>query len=191
MVATSNPVSGRAIALALGVVVIAAAILLWMGRAPICECGYVKFWHGETVSSENSQHIADWYTPSHILHGLVFYFFLWLVLSRASLGSRFVIATAIETAWEIAENTDAVIQRYREATIALDYYGDSVLNSVADIAWMWVGFALARILPVWISVLLFIAAELFVGWMVRDGLVLNVIMLLSPQDWIKQWQMAV
>jgi len=180
----------RALAVALGIVVLTAVILLWMGRSPICECGTVKFWHGETVSSENSQHIADWYTPSHILHGLVFYAFLWLILRRASLGSRLVIATAIEAAWEIAENTDTIIDRYREATIALDYYGDSVLNSVADIAWMWVGFALARVLPVWASVVLFIVAELFVGWMIRDGLTLNVIMLLAPQDWIKEWQMA-
>ena len=182
--------SRRSLAVAVGIVVLTAAVLLWMGRAPICDCGYVKLWHGETVSSENSQHIADWYTPSHILHGLVFYAFLWLILRRASLGSRLVIATTIEAAWEIAENTDTIIDRYREATIALDYYGDSVVNSVADIAWMWVGFALARVLPVWVSVLLFIAAELFVGWMIRDGLTLNVIMLLSPQDWIKEWQMA-
>ena len=177
-------------ALAVGVALVAAAILLWMGRAPICECGYVKFWHGETVSSENSQHIADWYTPSHVLHGLVFYAFLWLILRRASLGTRLVIATAIEAAWEVAENTDAVIQRYREATIALDYYGDSVLNSVADIVWMWVGFALARVLPVWASVALFVAAELIVGYFIRDGLTLNVIMLLWRQDWIRDWQMA-
>ena len=182
--------SRRSLAVAVGIVVLTAAVLLWMGRAPICDCGYVKLWHGETVSSENSQHIADWYTPSHILHGLVFYAFLWLILRRVSLGSRLVIATAIEAAWEIAENTDTIIDRYREATIALDYYGDSVVNSVADITWMWVGFALARVLPVWVSVLLFIAAELFVGWMIRDGLTLNVIMLLSPQDWIKEWQMA-
>ena len=182
--------SRRSLALAFGIVVLSAAVLLWMGRAPICECGYVKFWHGETVSSENSQHIADWYTPSHILHGLVFYAFLWLILRRASLGTRLVIATAIEAAWEVAENTDAVIQRYREATIALDYYGDSVLNSVADIVWMWVGFALARVLPVWASVALFVAAELIVGYFIRDGLTLNVIMLLWPQDWIRDWQMA-
>ena len=182
--------SKRAALAALGIVALTAAILLWMGRAPICECGYVKFWHGETVSSENSQHIADWYTASHILHGVIFYGFLWLILRRWSLGTRLVIATGIEAVWEIAENTDKVIDRYREATIALDYYGDSVLNSVADIGWMWVGFALARVLPVWASVALFVVAELFVGWMIRDGLTLNVIMLLAPQDWIREWQMA-
>jgi len=183
-------VSRRSVALAVGIVVLAAMVLFAMGRAPICECGTVKLWHGAVVSSENSQHLADWYTPSHILHGLVFYAFLWLILRRASLGTRLVIATAIEAAWEIAENTDTVIERYREATIALDYYGDSIVNSVADIAWMWVGFALARVLPVWASVLLFVLAEVAVGAIIRDGLTLNVIMLLAPQDWIREWQMA-
>ena len=180
----------RAFGVALALVVVTAATLLWMGRAPICDCGTVKLWHGAVVSSENSQHLSDWYTPSHILHGLIFYAFLWLILRRATLGTRFVVATAIEAAWELAENTDAVIERYREATIALDYYGDSVVNSVADIAWMWVGFALARVLPVWASVLLFVVAEVAVGAIIRDGLTLNVIMLLAPQDWIREWQMA-
>lgn len=180
----------RSALICLGIVVATAAILLWMGRAPICECGTIKFWHGETVSSENSQHISDWYTPSHILHGVVFYAFLWLILRRWSLGSRLAVATLVEAAWEIAENTDTVIERYREATIALDYYGDSVLNSVSDMLWMWVGFLLASRLPVWGSLLLFVVAELFVGYMIRDGLTLNVIMLLAPQDWIREWQLA-
>jgi len=187
-------VSRRSVALAIGIVVLVAMVLFAMGRAPICECGTVKLWHGAVVSSENSQHLADWYTPSHILHGLIFYAFLWLILRsasrRASLGTRLVIATAIEAAWEIAENTDAVIERYREATIALDYYGDSIVNSVADIAWMWVGFALARVLPIWASVAVFVVAEVAVGAIIRDGLTLNVIMLLAPQDWIREWQMA-
>jgi len=183
-------VSARSITLAVLIVAVTAAVLLWMGRAPICDCGVVKLWHGAVVSSENSQHIADWYTPSHILHGLVFYAFLWWVLRRSTLGTRLVIATAIEAAWEVAENTDAVIERYREATIALDYYGDSVVNSVADIAWMWVGFALARVLPVRASIALFVIAELVVGALIRDGLTLNVVMLLAPQDWIRDWQSA-
>ncbi len=180
----------RAALIALGIVVLTAATLLWMGRVPMCECGEIKLWHGAVVSSENSQHIADWYTPSHILHGLFFYALLWLLAGRWSIGTRLVIATVIEAAWEIAENTDTVIERYREATIALDYYGDSVVNSVADIGWMWVGFFLAARIPVWASVALFIVAELVVGYLIRDGLTLNVIMLTFPQDWIKEWQSA-
>lgn len=180
----------RGLLLSLAIAALAAAALFAMGRVPICECGTVKLWHGEVISSENSQHITDWYTPSHILHGLVFYAIGWLILRRQSIGLRLVIATLVEAAWEVAENTDAVIERYREATIALDYYGDSILNAMCDIGAMWLGFALARMLPVWASVTLFVVAELVVGYFVRDGLTLNVIMLLAPQDWIREWQAA-
>lgn len=167
-----------------------AVILLWMGRVPICTCGYIKLLHLETMSSENSQHIADWYTPSHVLHGFIFFFVLWLVARRLSLSWRLVIAIIIEAAWEIVENTDAIINRYREVTIALDYYGDSVLNSVFDILAMVLGFYAARVLPVWASVALIIVAEAVVIFFIRDGLALNVIMLLYPLDAIREWQAA-
>ena len=145
-----------------GILVATALILLWMGRVPMCKCGYIKLLHLETMSSENSQHISDWYTPSHLLHGFIFYFLLWLVARRIDIGWRLAIATLIEAAWEILENTDAVINRYREVTIALDYYGDSVLNSVFDIIAMWAGFWLARRVPVWVSVAIVIIAEVVV-----------------------------
>ena len=180
----------RGLLVSLVITALTAAILLAMGREPICKCGHVDLWHGQVVSSKNSQHLTDWYTPSHLLHGLIFYALLWLLMRRVGLGTRLAIATLIEAAWEIAENTDAMIERYREATIALDYYGDSVVNSVADIGFMVIGFLLARVLPVWASVAIFVAAELIVGYFVRDGLTLNVIMLLAPQDWILDWQNA-
>ncbi|MEM9582225.1 MAG: DUF2585 domain-containing protein [Pseudomonadota bacterium] len=170
------------------IIVATAAILLWMGRVPMCKCGYIKLLHLETMSSENSQHIADWYTPSHVLHGFIFYFILWLVARRISIGWRLTIATIVEAAWEIAENTDAVINRYREVTIALDYFGDSVLNSVFDIIAMIAGFYAAKVLPVWASIAIIIIAEVFVIYMIRDGLALNVIMLLYPLDAIREWQ---
>lgn len=172
-----------------GVVILATAIiLLWMGREPICKCGTIKLWWGQTYSSESSQHLTDWYTPSHLIHGFIFFGFLWLVARRMPLGWRLLIATLIEAAWEISENTDAVIEHYRAVTISLDYYGDSVINSVADIGAMVLGFWLARKLPIWMSLAIIIGFEAFTMFMIRDGLALNVLMLTYPLEAVKEWQ---
>jgi hypothetical protein len=164
--------------------------LALLGRTPICTCGYVKLWHGEVMSSENSQHLLDWYAPSHVLHGLAFYFALRYLAPNLSVGWRLVIAAIIEAGWEVVENTSWIIDRYRGETAALDYFGDSIINSTVDMAMMVLGFVIAWRAPVWFSITLFIAAELIVGYIIRDGLMLNIIMLLWPLEFIKQWQLG-
>jgi hypothetical protein len=188
--AAGSKLSRRYIVVTLGIVVVAAAVLLAMGRVPICKCGYVKPWHGVVLSSENSQHISDWYTFSHIIHGFAFYGLSWLIGRRWGwpVGLRLVLAAVVESAWEIFENTPLIINRYREQTIALDYYGDSVLNSVSDICAMVVGFLAAWRLPILVVIALTVLMEAGVAWWIRDNLTLNILQLLYPTEAVLRWQ---
>jgi hypothetical protein len=179
-----------AAAAALLIVLAVASFEFSMGRVVICRCGYIKFWHGVVNSSENSQHITDWYTFTHVIHGIGFYAVLWLIARRLPLPARFVLAVFLEATWEAFENTPFIIERYRAATISLDYYGDSIVNSISDIATMIFGFWIARRLPVWASLALVAALEVTVGLIIRDNLTMNVLMLIHPFETIKRWQLG-
>jgi hypothetical protein len=167
-----------------------AVALLVEGHPAICKCGYVKLWEGAVNSAGSSQHLSDWYSFTHIIHGVLLYALLRLVgrFRALSFGASLVLAVALEAGWEVLENTRFIIERYRAVTISLDYYGDSVINSLSDTAFMIVGFVIARLLPVPGTVVVAVALELFVGWSIRDNLTLNLIMLIHPVDAIRTWQ---
>lgn len=170
---------------------ITLAGLVWLylaGRNLICPCGTVRLWEGWPAPGESSQHLFDWYSLSHVIHGILFYALLWLVARRLSFGWRLAIATLIEVAWEVVENSASVIEHYRTNTISVDYNGDSVVNSLADIAAMWLGFWLARIFPVWLSVVTILVLEIVALMAVRDGLILNVLSFVWPMEAIVEWQ---
>jgi hypothetical protein len=173
---------------ALLIIAAAAGIELAMGGHPICTCGTVDLWVGARDSPRTSQMLADWYSFSHIVHGLLFYGLLWLIARRAPVQWRFVAALVIECAWEVIENTPLVIDRYRATTAALGYSGDSTINSVSDIAMMCLGFLLARKLPVWASIALLVVLELIPLFAIRDNLALNILMLLAPNHALQAWQ---
>lgn len=169
------------------IVAATAAILLAMGRPAICACGTVELWHGP-VDSGNSQHIADYYSFSHIIHGFLFCGGAWLLLRRWPIDIRLTAAVVLEAGWEILENSPVIIDRYRTATIALGYTGDSVLNSLSDIGMMALGFLFAARMPIWVTVAVAVTFELMTLWVIRDNLVLNVLMLTWPLDAVRAWQ---
>jgi hypothetical protein len=180
--------SRRAWLLAVAILALAAAILLAMGRNPICTCGSIELWVGSRNSARTSQMLADWYSLSHIVHGLLFYALLWLVARRWPMEWRFLAALVIEAAWEVTENTPLVIDRYRATTAALGYSGDSVINSLSDIMMVALGFLAARKLPPWAAALLLIALEIIPLFAIRDNLTLNVWALIAPSPALQAWQ---
>ena len=162
--------------------------LHWMGRVPWCECG-LGLWTSSAWSTSTSQHLADPYSASHILHGIIFFAALRLIFRRIPMRYIFLIAMLIEIGWEIFENTPLIINRYRDATASLDYYGDSILNSLGDLGFAALGFWMAVRWPWWATLLFVILAELIMLWLIRDNLTLNILMLLYPVESIRNWQM--
>lgn len=178
----------RAYALAALAMVASAAYLLAIGRPLLGPSGTLRLWVNDPQDPEGSQHLLDWWSLSHVIHGFLFFALLWLVARRLALPWRFLLATLIECAWELFENSDAVIARYREGTVSRDYAGDSVVNVLADLACMAVGFALAARLPVWASVAVVVGLEALAMVAIRDGLALNVLMLVWPVEAVRTWQ---
>ncbi len=178
--------SARPLLVALSVVIAAAAILWLMGRPPLYKGGLIELWG--PVGPKQSQMIADWYSASHLVHGFLFYGLLYLAAKKMKWERRLVLATIVESAWELVENSPVIINRYREATIALGYNGDTILNSVSDIVMMGIGFLVARRVPVWASVMIVLVLELVPLAIIRDNLTLNVWMLLAPNDALRAWQ---
>jgi len=178
------------IGFAVALLVVQMVVLFLFGQPWICDCGYVKVWEGVVLSGGNSQHLTDWYTFSHIIHGFLFYLVLTYFFPRIPLYARLALAVGIEAAWEIAENTPIVIQHYREQALAQGYTGDTILNSMSDTVMMIIGFLAARRLPLYASVALCVVFELFVLYMIRDNLTLNVLNLIHVFPAISEWQSA-
>jgi hypothetical protein len=180
----------RYAAFAAGVMALQAVALHFMGRVAICSCGYIKLWEGNVAGPGTSQHLTDWYTFSHLLHGFLLYFLLWLTCRRLPIGPRFALAVLLEAGWEVMENTDFVITRYRADTVSLNYYGDSIVNSVVDTLTAAVGFALAARWRPAATVAVALAIEAMLALAIRDNLTLNILMLIHKVPWIKAWQTA-
>lgn len=173
---------------ALGIIALQALALFLFGQPKICECGYIKLWEGVVLGSGNSQHLTDWYTFSHIIHGFAFFWFAKLLFPRASVGMWLLLSVGVEAAWEVLENTPMVIEHYREQALAQGYVGDSIINSVMDTLATVVGFFMALKWRWWIVVLIALLLEAFTIYMIRDGLALNIINLLYPLESIHEWQ---
>ena len=168
------------------------AVVLWLlGRRIWCKCGQWWPWSWDIYSLHNSQHLIDPYTFTHVLHGFVFFGGLWMLRHRLTAETRWTLCVIIEAVWEVLENTPLIIDRYRETTISLDYYGDSIANSVFDLAACLVGYLIAMRLRWYYTAILFFAVELALLLTIRDSLLLNVIMLLFPSESILEWQSAI
>lgn len=180
--------TGTCVLFGVAFIIVQAGILIALGQPPICTCGTIKLWTGVVSGPENSQQLTDWYSYTHIVHGFILYFLLWLIAPRMPISLRFVLAVGLEVGWEIVENSPFIIDRYRQSALAQGYIGDSVVNSVVDTLAGAFGFVLARILPAWSTVVVMIAMELFVGFMIHDNLTLNIIQLIHPTAAISGWQ---
>jgi len=179
------------LALSAAVAVLMVGLLAALGRIWWCKSGdYAVYVHEAWNSSHTSQHFLDPYTLTHVLHGVMFFWLAGALFPKLSAAWRFFIAIGAEAAWEVLENTNYTIEKYRENTASLDYFGDSILNSVGDLAACAVGFWVALKLGWWKSLIFFVVIEIALLLWIRDGLLLNILMLIYPLDAVKNWQMS-
>jgi hypothetical protein len=178
----------RKIVAACVIVVLMAVLLRAQGRLLICACGQIQIWTSETCSANNSQHLFDPYSFTHVLHGVMFFWLIALVFRRMGPGRQLLLALALEAAWEVFENSRFVIERYRTATAALGYQGDTIVNSIGDVLCALLGYLIARQLGVRWSFILFLLVELILILWIHDSLLLQILMLMRPVEAIKLWQ---
>lgn len=186
---STPPRMWRCLAIAAAILVLHALLLHLMGHIPWCKCGFA-IWTSHAWGSDTSQDLADPYSFTHVIHGILFYWLLLHAAKKLNVRQRFIAALLIEVAWELIENSPPIIHRYRAATASLDYTGDSILNSVGDVLSCLLGFWLASRLPAKASVALVIVIELGLLATIRDNLTLSVLMLLHPIPALKQWQLG-
>lgn len=183
-----NLTSRTYILISVGIVALQIFALNLFGQPAYCTCGYIKLWEGVVLSIGNSQHLTDWYTFSHIIHGIIFFYAITAVFPRSPVLLRLLLSVGLESGWEIIENTPWAINHYRMQALAQGYTGDSILNSFSDSLSMIIGFVLAWRLPLYVVAGLAIFLELLVGYLIHDGLLLNVINLIYPFQFIADWQ---
>lgn len=170
------------------IVLLMIVLLRAQGRLFICACGEVQIWTSDTCSSNNSQHLLDPYSFTHVLHGVMFFWLITLLFRRMARGRQVLLALLLEAVWEVIENSSFIIDRYRTATAALGYQGDTVVNSIGDLLCALVGYLIARKLGVRRSLILFLLVELILILWIHDSLLLQILMLLRPIEAIKLWQ---
>ncbi len=174
------------------ITIVMALVLFGQERIWWCKSGdWAIYINQAWGSSHTSQHLFDPYTFTHILHGVLFFWIIGLAFKKLSVGWRIFIATSAEAAWEVFENSSFIIEKYRENTASLDYFGDSILNSVGDVLACAFGFWIAYKFGWWRSLVFFIVVEIALLVCIRDSLLLNILMLIYPLDGIKHWQMSV
>lgn len=175
--------------LMLGVIALTVFQLFYQGRGWWCRDDSYTLWSGAVLSRHNSQHLFDPYSFTHILHGVLYFWIATLVFRRMPLVWRLFLAILVECGWEILENSNMVIERYRAVTISLDYFGDSVANSLGDVLSCALGFLIARKIKLWWSLAFFVVVELILLFWIHDSLLLNIIMLIYPIEAVKSWQL--